>query len=111
MRTSTLTSTSSTRVGAPRAHEVNRAVSVLRENRDRGRPMPVPGRPLGVAPRTEQWVTKRELATHLKVTTRWIELQYPHGLPHLRRGRIVRYRISEVESWLHSSATRVSDAV
>lgn len=50
----------------------------------------------------EGWVTKRQLAAHLQVTPRWIELQYPHGLPYLRREGIVRYRISEVEEWLRS---------
>jgi hypothetical protein len=68
-------------------------------------PTPKPGRQPGAAPLKEQWVTKRQLATHLQVTPRWIELQHPHGLPHLRRGGIVRYRISEIESWLLSSPT------
>lgn len=45
-------------------------------------------------------MTKRQLAEHFQVTPRWIELQHPHGLPHLRRGAIVRYRISDVEAWL-----------
>jgi len=30
-------------------------------------------------------------------------LQHWEGLPHLRRGGIVRYRISEVEAWLLAS--------
>jgi hypothetical protein len=49
----------------------------------------------------EPWVTKRQLADHLGVTPRWIELQQHLGLPHLRMGGINRYRISEVETWLH----------
>jgi hypothetical protein len=48
----------------------------------------------------EPWVTKRRLAEHLGVTTRWIELQQQRGLPHLRMPGINRYRISEVETWL-----------
>lgn len=48
----------------------------------------------------EEWVTKRVLAEHLKVTGRWIEMQHHQGLPHIRRGSVVRYRISEVEAWL-----------
>lgn len=87
MPMSTVTSTTSTRVGSPRL------------------PARTPGGPPGAAPGEEQWVTKRQLADHLQVTPRWIELQHPHGLPHLRRGGIVRYRISEVESWLLSSPT------
>jgi hypothetical protein len=48
----------------------------------------------------EPWVTKRQLADHLSVTPRWIELQHPLGLPHLSTGGMSRYRISEVEDWL-----------
>lgn len=48
----------------------------------------------------EPWVTKQQLADHLSVTRRWIELQQPRGLPHLRTGGMNRYRISEVEAWL-----------
>ncbi|MGH2911369.1 MAG: helix-turn-helix domain-containing protein [Solirubrobacteraceae bacterium] len=48
----------------------------------------------------EPWVTKRELAAHLHVALRWIEAQHHHGLPHARRGGVLRYRISEVEAWL-----------
>ncbi len=50
--------------------------------------------------RREGWVTKRELASHLHVALRWIEMQHHNGLPHVRRGGVVRYRISEVERWL-----------
>lgn len=55
--------------------------------------------PLG-ASTPEPWVTKRELAVHLHVAIRWIEGQHHNGLPHVRRGGVVRYRISEVEAWL-----------
>jgi hypothetical protein len=48
----------------------------------------------------EPWVTKQQLADHLSVTRRWIELQQPLGLPHLRTGGLNRYRISDVEAWL-----------
>ncbi len=102
MPVSSVTSTTSTRAGSLRAHAFHRApapaASVLRDDRD-GR-LPVPVGPPGAAPGMEPWVTKRQLADHLQVTPRWIELQHPYGLPHLRRGGIVRYRISEVESWL-----------
>jgi hypothetical protein len=101
MPMSTLTSTTRASVGFS-APDVHRGVSVLREDRDRSLPTPKPGPPAGAAPVNESWVTKRQLATHLQVTERWIELQHPHGLPHLRRGGIVRYRISEVDSWLLS---------
>ncbi len=44
----------------------------------------------------EPWVTKRQLADHLSVTPRWIELQQPLGLPRLSTGGMSHYRISEV---------------
>jgi hypothetical protein len=52
----------------------------------------------------ERWVTKQQLADHLLVTPRWIELQQHVGLPRLRVAGIVRYRISEVEAWLLKQA-------
>jgi len=45
-------------------------------------------------------LSKRQLADHLSVTPRWIELQQPLGLPRLSTGGMSRYRISEVEAWL-----------
>jgi len=50
----------------------------------------------------ERWLTKRELADHLRVTPRFIELQQHSGLPVLRIGAVNRYRISEVERWIRS---------
>jgi hypothetical protein len=103
--TSTLTSTSSTRVGCPRVHESRRAARaafVPREDGDGGLPARAPGAP-GAGPSEEPWVTRRQLADHLQVTPRWIELQHRQGLPHLRRGGIVRYRISDIEAWLLTS--------
>ncbi len=82
-----------------------RAAFVSREDRDGGLPARAPGaRPIG--PSEEPWVTRRQLADHLQVTARWIELQHRQGLPHLRRGGIVRYRISDVEAWLLASPAR-----
>jgi hypothetical protein len=52
------------------------------------------------ADENERWITKQQLADHLLVTPRWIELQQHVGLPCLRVGGLVRYRISEVEAWL-----------
>lgn len=49
----------------------------------------------------EPWVTKQQLADHLSVTCRWIESQQQLGLPNLHTGGMNRYRISEVETWLH----------
>jgi hypothetical protein len=51
-------------------------------------------------PTPEPWVTNRQLADHLSVTPRWIELQQEVGLPRLSTGGMSRYRISEIEAWL-----------
>jgi len=48
----------------------------------------------------ERWITKQELAEHLNVSRRWIELQQPLGLPHIRTTGMTRYRVSEVDAWL-----------
>jgi hypothetical protein len=48
----------------------------------------------------EPWLTKPQLAEHLAVSDRWIELQQHVGLPYLRMGGLNRYRVSEVEAWI-----------
>lgn len=58
----------------------------------------------------EPWVTKRQLADHLSVTPRWIELQQPLGLPRWSTGGMSRYRISEVETWLRERYGSPSEA-
>ncbi len=67
------------------------------------RPAPLGrGRCVTDTPRREEedWITKRELAGYLKMTTRWIEQQQRLGLPVLRLGAANRYKVSEVEAWL-----------
>lgn len=49
---------------------------------------------------SEPWLTKPQLAEHLAVSDRWIELQQRVGLPYLRMGGLNRYRVSEVEPWI-----------
>ena len=62
------------------------------------------------ASENERWITKQQLAEHLLVTPRWIELQQHAGLPHLRMGGVVRYRISEVEAWFRNRSDGRADA-
>jgi hypothetical protein len=63
------------------------------------------------ADRPEPWVTKRQLAKHLQVTPRWIEMQQRLGLPRLQTPGLNRYRISEVEAWLrYHYGSRISEA-
>jgi hypothetical protein len=51
--------------------------------------------------RLEPWLTKRQLAGHLHISTKTIERL---DLPHLRVGGQNRYRVSEVESALKARA-------
>jgi predicted DNA-binding transcriptional regulator AlpA len=48
----------------------------------------------------EPWLTKPQLAEHLAVSDRWIEMQQHVGLPYLRMGGLNRYLVSEVEAWI-----------
>jgi hypothetical protein len=48
----------------------------------------------------EPWLTKPQLAEHLALSDRWIEMQQRVGLPYLRMGGLNRYRVSELEAWL-----------
>lgn len=52
----------------------------------------------------EPFVTKPELARHLQLSERWVELRQTEGMPCHRFGARVRYRVSEVESWLAARA-------
>jgi phage terminase Nu1 subunit (DNA packaging protein) len=60
--------------------------------------------PLGAPPVSESWLTKDQLAERLKVSTRWIDYRRAEGLPCEKWGGVVRFRLSEVESWLKEAA-------
>lgn len=47
----------------------------------------------------EALVTKRELAKYLNFSERWIEIQVKQGMPHMRIGTRLRFRISDVERY------------
>lgn len=52
----------------------------------------------------EMWLTKKQAAEHLAVTTRTIERwQRDAGLPYFRVGSRCRYRASELDAWATSS--------
>ncbi len=51
-------------------------------------------------PVPEPWLTKQQLAEHLAVSDRWIEMQQHVSLPFMRMGGLNRYRASEVEAWI-----------
>ena len=52
----------------------------------------------------EPWVKVEEIATHLCVSKdtvyRWIEEM---GLPAHRVGRLFRFKVSEIDQWVHHS--------
>jgi excisionase family DNA binding protein len=56
----------------------------------------------GMAPR-EGWVSVEDVATHLRVTKesiyRWIGSK---GLPARRVGRLLRFKLSEVDEWVQA---------
>jgi hypothetical protein len=56
-------------------------------------------------PRTEPWVTKRQVAAHFGFSTRWVELRIRDGLPSRMFGGRRRFRLSEVEAWLEREST------
>ena len=54
----------------------------------------------------DRYLTKQQLAEHLQVSQAYINiLMKREGLPHLKLGRAVRFRLNEVASWL-SERTR-----
>jgi len=56
-------------------------------------------------PEREGWSTKKELADHLRFSTRWVEKKVAEGLPHGQFGSQKRFRISECETWLQERST------
>lgn len=55
--------------------------------------------PSGSVTESERWLTKGELARYLRYSERWVELRVREGLPHLRVGSQLRFRVSEVEAY------------
>lgn len=55
---------------------------------------------------SEPRLTKRQVAAHYKVSERTIERWMLAGMPYDRPpvGRVVRFRLSEVEAWLEGGA-------
>lgn len=48
----------------------------------------------------EPLLTKKQLAVHLQVSTRWIELRMRDGLPSSMVGGRRKFKVSEVTGWL-----------
>jgi hypothetical protein len=62
---------------------------------DAGRVVPI------LPPAPEPWLTKKQAATHLGRSTRWVELRMAEdGLPFRRVKRVCMYRRSELDAWV-----------
>lgn len=59
----------------------------------------------------EEWVGVADVAVHLRVTKdsiyRWVNTK---GLPAHRVGRLLRFRLSEVDQWVAASKVGASDS-
>lgn len=53
----------------------------------------------------EPWMTKRQLANHLSMSVRWIEMRVREGMPMVHFGNRARFRASQVENWISKQAT------
>lgn len=50
---------------------------------------------------SEQWMTVRDVADHLRVSQSWVNKQVTYGeIPVHRIGRNLRFLLSEVDTWI-----------
>lgn len=61
----------------------------------------VPFRPRGPQ---EPWLTRKGLAKHFAVSERTVQRWQTEGLPYTGRGRTIRYRLSEANSWFEGQS-------
>ena len=54
------------------------------------------------APAGVRYLTKREVADHLRVSVRSVERYHADGLPHYRLRGINLYRVDLVDAWVHN---------
>jgi predicted DNA-binding transcriptional regulator AlpA len=59
---------------------------------------------VATVPQREPYLTKAQVADHYGFSPRWVELRVGDGMPCYRFGGRVRFRLSEVESWLQERA-------
>ncbi|MBX9703118.1 MAG: helix-turn-helix domain-containing protein [Silvanigrellaceae bacterium] len=56
----------------------------------------------------DNWITKQELATHLRISEGLItKLMYEEGLPHLKVRRAVRFLLRDVYAWFHKKGMKL----
>lgn len=52
----------------------------------------------------EPWVTAPELAQHLSKSVSWVHKAVAEGtIPVHRAGRGLRFKLSEIDAWMHES--------
>ena len=59
---------------------------------------------VSVAHELEPWMTKRQLADHLSMSVRWIEMRVHEGMPMMHFGNRARFKVSQVENWISKQA-------
>lgn len=52
----------------------------------------------------EPWVTMAALCAYFSISDATVERRMKDGLPHAKIGRQLRFRVSEVETWLMSNS-------
>lgn len=52
----------------------------------------------------EPWMSKQQLANHLSMSVRWIEMCVREGMPMMRFGNRPRFKASQVEDWISKQA-------
>jgi excisionase family DNA binding protein len=57
-------------------------------------------------PGLEPWLDTRQIAEHLGMGVRWVQLRTAEGMPSQKFGRARRFRVSEVERWLTDRCAR-----
>ena len=56
----------------------------------------------------EPWITASDLAAYFKVKLPTVRLWTRQGAPCLKAGRLVRFRVDAVESWLEAGGAKRS---
>jgi excisionase family DNA binding protein len=52
----------------------------------------------------EPWMTKQQLANHLSMSKRWVEMRVREGMPMMHFGNRARFKASQVENWISKQA-------
>ena len=58
-----------------------------------------------------EWKTAGEVASHFKIKLPTVRLWTRQGMPHLQVGRLVRFDLASVESWLKQRQVKSNGAV